>query len=222
MEVGGGMGLRKGTKRENGPKLSAVALHVMKACIVWSCESKEEGYSAIADCISNMKQFSSSLFASPATKKKSSLPTTFLLWHKVISHFQQKEFNFFKPLFSNPSTEFAHSGEWGWMLGPNLMFAKGILWPHNKHPWILQGASPHRPSSETAPSESPAPRSFITIYFPWMRASQWIGNIFKKREEGLWKRFRGQMGPLQEKEFSMAAGTQWYSLLQKVTDFLLS
>lgn len=34
MEVGGGMGLRKGIKRENGPKLSAVALHVMKACIV--------------------------------------------------------------------------------------------------------------------------------------------------------------------------------------------
>lgn len=155
-------------------------------------------------------------------QKKSSLATTFLLWHKVISHFQRKEFNFFKPLFSNPSTEFAHSGEWGWMLGPNLMFAKSIHWPHNKHPWILQGASPHRPFSETAPSEPPDPRSFITIYFPWMRASQWIGNIFKRGEEGLWKRFRGQMGPSQEKEFSMAARTQWHSLLQKVTDFLLT
>lgn len=38
--AGGGMGPRKWIKRENGPKLSAVALHVMKACIVWSCESK--------------------------------------------------------------------------------------------------------------------------------------------------------------------------------------
>lgn len=36
----GGMGFREWMKRQNGPKLFAMALHVLKAHIVWNSKSK--------------------------------------------------------------------------------------------------------------------------------------------------------------------------------------